>query len=86
MMFWQLILAICAPCALLLAYAGYLRSDAVTALGMAVSSGFAVGSLLCFSLVEASHSNFKQLAELTELLRQENDRLKKRLGINEEDQ
>jgi len=86
MIFWQLILAICAPCALLLAYAGYLRSDAFSALGMAASSGFAVGCLLCFSLVDASQSNFTKLKELTELLRQENERLKKRLGVNEEDQ
>jgi len=82
MIFWQLILAICAPCALLLAYGGYLRSD----LSMAVCSGFAIGGLTCFSLIDASHSNFTKLKELTELLRQENERLKKRLGIHEEDQ
>ena len=86
MIFWQLILAICAPCALLLAYGGYLRSDVVTALSMAVCSGFAIGGLTCFSLIDASHSNFTKLKELTELLRQENERLKKRLGIHEEDQ
>jgi hypothetical protein len=82
-MIWQLVLAVCSPVALLCAYGAFLHGDLIQTLCMAVVSGVGIGSLVCFSLVDASSHNFKELKRLTEELLAENAKLKERLDLTD---